>query len=768
MLKRNSPALLTVADRREQGLPEANVDDSLSVALGLVRRQWRVIGSIVLAAILLALGYLLVTPPTYVSKSYLLLDTRKLQLFQQQSVLGEASFDLPAVESQLEILKSHAIAQSVVEDLKLTEDPEFTGNVTSFFGSLSSAILNAVNWTAPNLLGEVFAVRMDEDLTDRAVRHLRSQLQVQRVRLTYVIEIGFNSRDARKAARIANAVAEAYIVDQTQAKQFTTKRAAAWLNDRVTELREQAIAADRAVQDFRTKNGLINVGGRPMDEQQLAELTSQLSNALAEVAEMKARLDQVQEVIASDSINAVLTDAVKNDVITRLRQQYVEASRRESDYATRYGKDHLAVVTLRREMQQIRRAAVEELRRVAEGYKNDLAVAQGRQAAIQANLETVTQQNAGARQFLGPLAILESSAQALRTLHDTFLQRYSEATQQQSFNTTEARILTPAAGGTKTHPKWSLILPIAGILGLVFGGSAAFAREKLDLVFRTAKQVEQALGAECLGILPAVPRKNTRVRARGAAYVSGDVEDRKEIKQDLGVARQVVLTPFSRFTETVRGIKVAADTSSTARDVRVIGVISAVPGEGKTTIAANLAQLMSHSGGRTLLIDGDLRNPSLTKIMAPSAQTGLLHVISGECDLPSAVWRDPITCLDFLPAVLPEPLAYSSELLASQRMQQVVAGAREHYDYVVVDFAPLGPVVDAKAAAHFIDAFVLVIHWGRTSLQVVTETLSGAEMVQSKLLGAVLNLANPAALKRLESYKGSDYHRYYGSYVTGT
>jgi succinoglycan biosynthesis transport protein ExoP len=299
----------------------------------------------------------------------------------------------------------------------------------------------------------------------------------------------------------------------------------------------------------------------------------------------------------------------------------------------------------------------------------------------------------------------------------------------------------------------------------MLGCGAAFARERLDNVFRTPKQIEQALGIECLGILPAIEAKSGRRRtAASVEELAG-----RSIAQDLGIARQVVLTPFSRFTETVRAIKVAADTNVTSpRDVKVVGLVSAVPAEGKSTVAANLAQLAAHGGGRALLIDADLRNPSLTRLMAPHAEWGLLELLQDHAVIADIVWRDPITGLDFLPAVLTAPIAHTSELLASKRMAELLTDIRAEYDYVIVDFPPLAPVVDAKAGSHLVDAFILVIEWGQTSPEIISEALGSAELVQSKLIGAVLNKANPSALKKLEAYKGKNYHRYYTSYVSGS
>jgi succinoglycan biosynthesis transport protein ExoP len=307
--------------------------------------------------------------------------------------------------------------------------------------------------------------------------------------MTYVVEIAFQSLDPGKASRISNAICDAYILDQTQSKQTVTKRAVNWLQQRMVELREQAIDADRAVQAYKTKNNIVATGKGTVDEQQLGELTSQSIIAKSQTAEAKAKLDQIQAVIASGTPDAVLSDSYKSDVITRLRQQYVETSRRYVDYAGRFGKDHQAVQNLKLDLQRILAAATDELKRVVQGLQGDYEVASSREQSVQARLRTLTEQDAETRQGQGALQALESAAKAYRTLHESFLQRYVEATQQQSIATTEARVLTPASSALKTIPNNKQVLTLAGMLGLMLGFGGAYARERLDDVFRTPKQV---------------------------------------------------------------------------------------------------------------------------------------------------------------------------------------------------------------------------------------------------------------------------------------
>jgi polysaccharide biosynthesis transport protein len=728
---------------------------SLSQAIAFLRRQWPVLAISVLSALVLAVVYLFVTTPRYTATVVLMLDTRRLQLLHQQSVMSELSLDAPAVDSQLEVLKSEAVALQVINKLGLVDDPEFT--------SKSAGMLDPVKEFVKGWIGpsdeDVVSPEIQDGPTRQAVKYFNNGLTVRRLGRSYIIEISFQSPDRDKASRIANAIGEAYIQDQLQLKYNATKRATDWLQDRIAELRQQAEKADHATLEFRNKNNLTSTGGKLLSEQQLSEVSTQLVSAKAQTAEAKARLDRILEISKRGIGDAAVGDSLQNTVLNRLQQQYIEAAKREADFSSRYGSEHLAAVGLRREMRQIQEASKAETNRIAESYRSEYEIARSREVALQASLDQLTLNSSDTRAAQVDLRVLESSANAYRTLYDNFLQRYVEATQQQSLPDTEARVITEAHA-VKTHPSVPLVLALAGFLGAAFGGAIAFARDSLDRVFRTTHQVEQVLGVECLGVIPAVADPT----------LHGDVlEDYRPpsaprtITADLGLARQVVLAPFSRFTETIRSIKVAADTSTAARHIKVIGLVSALPGEGKSTVSSNLAQLVAHSGRQTLLIDADLRNPSLSRRIAPHAEYGMLEVIIGTAQLSDAVWRDPITGLDFLPTVLNTPIAHTSEVLASERMAELLSKARERYEYIIVDFPPLAPVVDAKAAARHVDAFVFVIEWGQTSPDVIFEALSSAEVVHSKLLGAVLNMANTSKLEKLESYKGSKYHTYYAS-----
>jgi len=237
------------------------------------------------------------------------------------------------------------------------------------------------------------------------------------------------------------------------------------------------------------------------------------------------------------------------------------------------------------------------------------------------------------------------------------------------------------------------------------------------------------------------------------------------IGRDQNMLRQVVDAPFSRFTESIRAIKMASDLVGVSRSNKVIAITSSLPNEGKSTIATSLAQLMVHTGSKVILVDGDLRNPSLTHLLAPTAGLGLIEVISGKASLQDVIWTDPSTNLAFLPVFAKSRIAHSSEILGSAATKKLFDHLRENFDYVVVDLSPLAPVVDVRATAGLVDSYVFVVEWGRTKIELVEHALSAARGVYDNLLGVVLNKADIKVLSRYESYRGKYYYnRYYSRY----
>jgi exopolysaccharide transport family protein len=585
---------------------------------------------------------------------------------------------------------------------------------------------------------------------------LRENLRVTRLGRSYIEQIAYTSLNRDKAAQIANAFADAYIEDQLQAKFEATRRASAWLEQRIGELRQQASDAYREVQDFKSKNSIIiGVDGKLASEVELDQLGVALAKARADTSQARAKLERITRVLEQrldkdkedlTIPDPVVTDALSNPVITKLRQQYLDDQNKESEWSARYGADHQAARNLRAQMAATRRAIWDEIGRISESYKSELQIAKTQEESIDRRMLEVFQQSGATRQSQVRLRELETAANTYRGIYETFLSRFTQSVQQQSFPSTEARVVTAAsAPSLPSSPKIGLTVALAVVSGFGLGILLGFVRERMNRQVHTRAQLEELVGASCLAVLPTLPS------TVGKGWN----------KKDVGAFQQISdIEPFSETAEALRYIKVAIDLHPNG--AKVIGIVSALPGEGKTTVAAGFAAFIARSGGRTLLIDCDLRNPTMTNSLGYADTPGLLDMVADKTSYEDLVITDTKHKFDFLPSSTRIRPSNSSDILTSPAVKQMLKSARNSYDYILVDLPPILPLVDVKAAALMFDAFVMVVEWGSTSADEIRKAVTTSPVLSERLLGTVLNKADAAVMRRFEGYSDR-LHSYYGS-----
>jgi capsular exopolysaccharide synthesis family protein len=303
-----------------------------------------------------------------------------------------------------------------------------------------------------------------------------------------------------------------------------------------------------------------------------------------------------------------------------------------------------------------------------------------------------------------------------------------------------------------------MILALGILGGIALGTALGFLRDIMDRVFRTSAQIEATLQLPCLSLVPLLRNpEQKKLSPRAAVQVDKEFGQRT-LSRSTGMYWAATAMPLSRFAESIRSIKLAIDLNPTNTSNKIVGVTSALPNEGKSTIAASLAQLIGHAGKRVIIVDCDLRNPSLSANLAPNASAGIMDILSGARSLEETVWRDPKTNLAFLPAVKRGPLFHTSEILAAEQTKKLFDKLRATYDYVIVDLPPLAPIVDVRATTPLIDCFILVVEWGRTRTDVVQHALHTAPNVYEALIGTVLNKTNMKAMKSYDNYHNDYYN----------
>lgn len=738
--------------------PAHSPGDLIKMGFGFWRRRYLIIVAAIALASAASLGYIWVKQSSFTGVAKVLFENSKAPFLQQQSLLQNAPVDRTQLANQIEELKSKTIAVSVIKELDLTSDPDFKS--AGLLRSLSAGLQNVLERVGLQPRGQ-----SKSDPLEVALAAFEGRLAATQLGFSNVVEINFNASSSERAAEIANAVANAFIKEQLNKRLSSNRTATLWLQSRLRELGQQSVEADQAVNVFKADHNVISAGGTLVNDQQVTDLNSRLIAARAATSDARVRLDRfettlkAQPAAGDSSLRAVdpsNADVLNSPVITRLRVEYLDDSKKEAEWEARFGKTHLAVVKLRGRMKNIRAAIMEEVQRLAASSRGDYEIAKKRQEEIEKQLAQAVSLSRTTSSAQVKLRELEAHAKSLRTLYESLLQRYTASIQQDSFPVTDARIIATASPSLSTSkPKTPLLLALGLIGGLGFGVAVGLFRDITEGGFRTPAQVETILKKRCLSLVPLL--KLSQAPITGTPVATRKIFEGRTILRGSSAFWAATRMPSSRFSESIRSIKLAIDLDQAPRTGKVIGITSSLPGEGKSTIAAALSQLMAHSGARTIVVDCDLRNPSLSRGLTPTADAGIADVISGKKFFEEIVWKDAETKLTFLPAVKGSFLFNSSEILSSNQMRALFDWLRENYDYVVVDLPPLGPIIDARVAATLIDRFVLAVEWGCTDIDVVRHALHTAPNVSDALIGVALTKTNMKKIGRYEYYH-NDYY----------
>lgn len=728
--------------------------------LAIAVRQSKVVAICAVIALILGLMYLRTTPPTYSSGTSILLDEGLNKIVDEVSATPINMQTDAAILSQIEILKSRRLALAVVDKENLTSNEDFLQQTPSLLGGIARTIRGA--------LGAFRAAEPDDGdgpdpdaLRNYAAYLLQRDLWVERVGRSYVINLSYQSEDPVLAQRITQAYASAYLSDQLDANFDATERTTLWLQGRLRELESKSKAAAMAAEQFRAEKGLTAARGELISEQQLSDLNSQLIIAQADTARSLAKYQQYKAIIDSGAEKAVENAAITSDlpadsVIGKLKARYLAVTKREREISEGFGSEHQQAVALRREQADISRQMFQELQHLTASYRNEYEVARTRETSLRDNVDELTGQSSSASQSMVQLRELEQKATALSTLYQSFLARYQEAAQQRSFPITKVRVISEATlPKTPYRPRPAVVVLLSLVLGLFMGAGFGALNEFRERFFRLGEDVRSELGMKFLGYLPLFGTSRRRRYAGHGEDAGGDW-------MLTGHRRTAIDAPASSFAETLRNAKIASDVVLQGVGCKVIGIVSVLPGEGKSTVAANLAGLLAANGSRTLLIDADLRNPSLSRGMLVPAQQGLIDAIVGKQPWQSLLKIDRETRLAMMPAVVHSQFAHTSELLASKGMRSFIEAAEKIFDYIVVDLPPVGPVVDAKAFEPLADGFILVTEWGTTPRALVRSTLQAEPQIAAKVLGVVLNKADYKKLSRYGSFGSSE--RFFDKY----
>jgi succinoglycan biosynthesis transport protein ExoP len=727
--------------------------ESLDWIRSFIRRHWMVITALTLPGVALGAAVLSMVPWKYQATATILLDKQRLHFFQQQSVVSDVTFETnTAIEGQLEVLKSDEITLGVIKKLQLQKDPEFAvGKPTGEAEAQHGGLLTEAARERPYL--DVFA-------------NLRT---IKRIGGSLAIEVGFQSNNPARAAEVANAIVAAYISDIWNSRWTANQNAVSWLQERLAELGRQTADAENAVLDFKAKNDIVDTGGKLIHGQQIAEISTQITQARSQLSEVSARLDQARAVAQeyeTSNIKPAMREVLNNPLTDKLLEQYLELSNREAEYSERFGANHNATQKLRLRVREAKAGLVSLMERLHQSLLSEQSILEKRVENLEASLAATVATSRTSEQSQVRLQELQSAAQSYRALYDTILRRHSEAVLQQEQPTTVARVISNASQPLSRNMKKPLFYALSiafGSMGLAVGLS--LLRDLRDRTFRTSDDIERKLKSEFIGMIPTWEAPNTAMPERSLT-VGSDGSGFQRVQRSKSIFWAVVLSPVSHFAEGIARVKFSIFREVGMKDDGVIGFASVLPNEGASTIAAGVAQSIAKSGRSVILVDCDLRHPTLTKEFAAHARCGLQEILLGRATLDDAILTDPQSAFAFLPGVVDALQARPEELLEMEALIQVVRELRRRYEYVIVDLPPLFPMLDVAMTDRVIDWYVIVVQWGSSKIDTVAHAVARCRSVRARMLGFVLNNVD---MRRLSLYdrRAAEYYdpKRYANYL---
>lgn len=737
--------------------------------------------------------YSLASIPVYRSTATLLVEAQKANVISIEEIYDVDDTNSEYYQTQIELLKSRELARSTIQSLKLWDHEELQGviveeeteeevaNKPAHLKAIDTAkayldpyvtqakevsvnVFNKVKNKAYSIAGieipdsdatadSQAATETTEPLSEaelarnlelRAIRNFTRRVIVEPVRKTKLIKVSYESADPELAAIVANEIGKQYIASYLASKSEVTATASQWLSRRLTELKSTLAESESRLREFKKENGLVDVDGRVgrLNEQELLLLTTELSQVRSQLSTTSDLYNEMRSLKGNTRLLAEVSAVQADPLVRRIKIEQGVAQRSLDELSNRYGSKHPKVIDATSQLASLNAELKENIDRITESVGKDYKLLLKRVSSIESNLAEGKQeiQEIGSKKF--QLDVLEREAATNQKLYDTFFNRYTEAGSAQGLEQANARISEAAVPSpSPVRPRKTLITGVAGLGALVFSIILAFVFDALDKTIKGSRDVEKKLGLKLLGVLPLVKKRR---RAKGMPL------------SPVGHADKA-----GPFAEAVNATRTALCIGNRSDDYNIILITSSVPNEGKTTSSVNLAYSFGQQE-RVLLIDGDMRRPSVGKALGWDANVaGLSDLIKGEVSPSECIRRGVLSnSFDVLPAgkIPNHPL----ELLTTVRFENILSELSKYYDRIIIDSAPVHAVTDALVFSKFSDAVVYVIKSHDTSINIIKRGIDRLEQVDANIVGCLVTQAN---MNKLASYGGDvHYSGYYDMY----
>jgi polysaccharide biosynthesis transport protein len=673
--------------------------------------------------------------PSYTATARVLIGSERLNVtnFEQVVVSRELQGE-DNIENYVEIARSRALLERVVDELGLVESaPQAEGDGQSIgdrLGALVATLFpsrNAGEADGPPGAEAATAVETAEERRSAMAAQLANNLRVRPVQRSRVMEISFSSNDPELSARVANAVAQAFIDHQLEAQLEAARGASEWLAEQADELRAQVQEAENLVQQVRAEM-LQGAGeGAQVTADQLQVFVRALTEVRSNKSKLDVRLQVLTEALEEGRDFGAIGEFRASPIIERYRDRLAELRDQEVALRAVRAADVEARV-LDARIADLNSSIELEAMRIVDGLTAERdALAQEESVLLR---EIASLRRVGLEQAREELRLreLEREAEASRRLYESVFSRLSEIRLQESLQIQGTRMLAsadiPKVSGTPSSSRLALFGTVAGLgLGIVLVSLRDVFRSR----FASVQELEAETGYPVIGVLP-------RVRWRPSLA---------------SLAESVKRDPLSTIAEAARHLRTSIQTSASASPPRVIMVTSGIPSEGKSATALLLALTSKQAGKSTILVDCDLRRPAFRSVFPNTRRSlGLVSILTGRNTVEAATLRDPDTGLDVIPAGSLGGAINAADLLSSPALYRLISELREKYDVILIDTPPVLAVSDARIVAPLVDSIILAVRYGSTHKNAAKQALLELEAGGASVQGIVATFVSQSAARR--------------------
>jgi len=717
---------------------ESALGDSLRV---LVKRKWIILSCLAGIFSIVAIASLRMTPVYEASGTIQINKPDSSLNFQNSATFNVDYYDPTELETELKILQSDLLATQVIRELNLDRGPALAGQAPPSPSSID---------LAPDPL------ESDPARASAAVESFKSNLKVDLSPNTRIVEVHYRSPDPQMAANIVNTLMQTYVENNYKARFESTMQASDWLTKQLIDLQMKLETDEEKVVRFQKEHEILGT-----DEKQniIMSKLDELNKALTEAESERMDKEALYRLVESGDPNAIAASSGSVSVgsnsqsasvlLDNLRAKKADLKIQVADLNTQFGPAYPKLAQLNNQLKEVDAEMDSELKKILSALRGQYTTALERENMLRDAFEKQKQEANKLNESAIEYSMLKREADTSRELYDGLLEKLKEAGVAAGLKSNNYRIVDNARPPqAPIEPDIPRNLLFAVVLGLASGVGLAFVLEALDSTVRTTEQAQLISGLSSLGMIP-LGSKAAREGSNPKRLV---IATSKEAVELVTQAR-----PQSQMAESYRALRTSLLLSNLGAPPKVIMVTSALPQEGKTTTSINTAVVLAQKGVRVLLIDADLRRPSIHKTLGMGPHSGLSNVLTGSTTLDQAIVRTALLPnLFVLPAGTPPP--NPAELLASPNMRDVLQQLREHYDHVVIDTPPSLSVTDAVVLSPRADAVILVIRSGQTSKTALRRSRDILFQVNAKLVGVLLNAVD------LSSPDYYYYYEYQGKY----